>query len=300
MSSTASLSLTSTQALRRKKIKRGLLQVFMICTVIVWLSPVLWTVYTSLRPYADTAARGYVSLPGQLNFSNYINAWRNADLPRYYMNSLLVTVPAVILTLLFASWVAFVVSRYSWRFNLFFLMLFTAGNLLPPQVILTPLFRMYNAMPLPHFLSQNGHWFDSLFGLVAINVAFQVGFCTFVLSNYMKTIPKELSEAAQVDGASVWRQYWKIIMPLTRPALGALAILEFTWIYNDFLWAYVLISTGNKRPITAALANLRGVFFTDNNLIAAGAMLAAIPTLTVYFILQRQFIGGLTLGSTKG
>jgi multiple sugar transport system permease protein len=297
---TASVTITSAQAGRRRKLKRGLLQAFLICTVIVWLAPVLWTVYTSLRPYADTAARGYVSLPGKISLTNYTTAWHNADLPRYYINTLLVTIPAVILALLFASSVAFVVSRFSFRFNLFFLMLFTAGNLLPPQVILTPLFRMYNAMPLPHFLSQNGHWFDSLFGLVAINVAFQVGFCTFVLSNFMKTIPKELSEAAQVDGASVWRQYWQVIMPLTRPALGALAILEFTWIYNDFLWAYVLISTGNKRPITAALANLRGVFFTDNNLIAAGAMLAAIPTLTVYFILQRQFIGGLTLGSTKG
>ena len=298
--STTSLTITSAQAGRKRKIKRGLLQAFLITTVIVWLSPVLWTIYTSLRPYADTAARGYVSLPGKISLTNYTTAWRNADLPRYYLNTLLVTIPAVILTLVLASCVAFVVSRFSFRFNLFFLMLFTAGNLLPPQVILTPLFRMYNAMPLPHFLSQNGHWFDSLFGLVAINVAFQIGFCTFVLSNFMKTIPKELTEAAQVDGASVWRQYRKIIMPLTRPALGALAILEFTWIYNDFLWAYVLISTGNKRPITAALANLRGVFFTDNNLIAAGAMLAAIPTLTVYFILQRQFIGGLTLGATKG
>src|SRR4029450_11076235 len=110
-----------------------------------------------------------------------------------------------------------------------------------------------------------------------------VGFCTFVLSNFMKTIPHELTEAARVDGASVWRQYRTIIMPLTRPAVAALAILEFTWIYNDFLWAFVLISSGDKKPITSALANLRGVFFTDNNLIAAGAMLAAIPTLAVYF-----------------
>jgi multiple sugar transport system permease protein len=298
--STASLTITNAQASRRRKLKRAFLQVFLIGTVIVWLAPVLWTFYTSLRPYADTAARGYVSLPGKINFSNYVNAWRNADLPKYYINTLLVTVPAVILTLLLASCVAFVVSRFSFRFNLFFLMLFTAGNLLPPQVIVTPLYRMYNAMPLPHFLSSNGHWFDSLFGVVAIHVAFQVGFCTFVLSNFMKTIPHELTEAAQVDGASVWRQYRTIIMPLTRPAVAALAILEFTWIYNDFLWAFVLISSGDKKPITSALANLRGVFFTDNNLIAAGAMLAAIPTLAVYFALQRQFIGGLTLGSTKG
>ena len=103
-----------------------------------------------------------------------------------------------------------------------------------------------------------------------------------------------------VDGASVWRTYWTVIMPLTRPALAALATLEFTWIYNDFFWALVLMCTGDKRPITSALNNLEGQFFTDNNLIAAGAIMVAIPTLIVFFALQKQFISGLTLGSTKG
>jgi multiple sugar transport system permease protein len=98
----------------------------------------------------------------------------------------------------------------------------------------------------------------------------------------------------------VWRQFWKIILPLCRPALAALATLEFTWIYNDFFWALVLMRTGEKRPIVSALSNLEGVFFKDNNLIAAGALLAALPTLIVYFALQRQFVRGLTLGATKG
>jgi multiple sugar transport system permease protein len=96
------------------------------------------------------------------------------------------------------------------------------------------------------------------------------------------------------------RQFFGIIMPLCRPALAALATLQFTWIYNDFLWAIALIQSGEKRPITSALANLQGVFFTDNNLIAAGAMLAALPTLIVFALLQRHFISGLTLGASKG
>ena len=180
------------------------------------------------------------------------------------------------------------------------LMLFTAGNLLPAQVIITPLYRLYLILPLPAPLSTNGVWYDQYFGIMMIHIAFQLGFCTFVLSNYMKTISRELTEAALVDGASVFRTYWQVILPLCKPPLAALATLEFTFIYNDFFWALVLMFTGNKRPITSALNNLQGQFFSDNNLLAAGAIIIAAPTLIVYFILQRQFIRGLTLGSTKG
>jgi multiple sugar transport system permease protein len=285
---------------RRPRASRVALQAFLILTAAVWLLPVAWAVYTSLRPYSDTAERGYVSLPGVLNLQNYINAWTQADLPHYYANTLIVVGPALVLTLLLSSFVAFVVARFPFRYNLTLLMVFTAGNLLPQQTIITPLYRMYLALPLPEWLSDTGLFFDSYVGIIAIHVAFQMGFCTFVLSNYMKTIPKELTEAALVDGASVWRTFWNVIVPLTRPALAALATLEFTFIYNDYFWAIVLVQTGAKRPITSALSNLQGLFFTDNNLIAAGAVLVALPTIITYLLLQRHFVRGLTLGATKG
>ncbi len=116
----------------------------------------------------------------------------------------------------------------------------------------------------------------------------------------MKLLPKSLNEAARIDGAGVWKQYWQIIMPLTLPALAALATLEFTWIYNDFFWAVVLEQRGADRPITSSLANLGGEFSTDDNLIAAASMFVALPTLIVYLALQRYFIAGLTVGSEKG
>jgi multiple sugar transport system permease protein len=285
---------------RRPAGPRLVLQAFLMFTAAVWLLPVVWAVYTSLRPYADTAERGYVSLPGVLSFQNYVNAWTQADLPHYYFNTLIVVAPAMILTLLLSSFVAFVVARFPFRYNLMLLMVFTAGNLLPQQTIITPLYRLYLALPLPDWLSDSGLFFDSYVGIIAIHVAFQMGFCTFVLSNYMKTIPKELTEAALVDGANVWRTFWSVIVPLTRPALAALATLEFTFIYNDYFWALVLVQTGSKRPITSALSNLQGLFFTDNNLIAAGAVLVALPTIITYLALQRHFVRGLTLGATKG
>ena len=276
------------------------LHLFLIFVAILWLAPVVWTLYTSLRPYSETAEKGYVSLPDTITFENYTNAWTDGEIPHFFWNSLLITVPALVITLFFASCVGFVVSRLSFRFNVTLLIIFLAANLLPPQVVIPPLYRMYLEIPLPTFMSENGKLYDSLYGLIAIHVAFQTGFCAFVLSNYMKTIPKSLGDAARVDGASVVRQFFGIIMPLCRPALAALATLQFTWIYNDFLWAIALIQSGEKRPITSALANLEGVFFTDNNLIAAGAMLAALPTLIVFALLQRHFISGLTLGASKG
>jgi multiple sugar transport system permease protein len=103
-----------------------------------------------------------------------------------------------------------------------------------------------------------------------------------------------------VDGAGVVRQYFQIILPLSLPALAALATLEFTFIYNEFLWPLILVSTGSKLPITAALNNLQGEFFTDNNLLAAGALMTALPTLLVFVVLQKYFVNGLTLGANKG
>ena len=288
------------KAIRRGRRTNARLHVFLTVVCILWLIPVLWALYTALRPYSDTAAHGYVSIAHSLSLENFKNAWTQADLPHYYINSAIVTIPAIIITLLLASFVAFGISRYSWRLNLALLMLFTAGNLLPQQVIITPLYRLFLEIPLPSFLSESESLYDSFWGIIGIHVAFQLGFCVFVMSNYMKTIPMELTEAAMVDGASVWRQYWGIIMPLCKPPLAALATLEFTWIYNDFFWALVLMNSGDKRPITSALAGLQGQFFTNNNLIAAASLVAALPTLIVYFVLQRQFIGGLTLGSTKG
>ena len=285
---------------RRLRPRRVALYAFLTAMAVTWLFPLLWAVFTSLRSYADTQANGYISLPASLSLDNFVNAWNQANFPQYYLNSAIIAIPAVIITLIVGSMVAFVVSKFSWRFNLLVLMIFTAGNLLPQQVIIVPLFRLYLTLPLPAPLSDNGLFYDQFFGIILINVVFQTGFCVFVFSNYMKTLSHDLTEAALVDGASVLRIWWSVILPLCRPAFAALATLEFTFVYNDFFWALLLMKTGSRRPVTAGLQNLQGEFFTDTNLLAAGALLAAIPTILVYLALQRQFVRGLTLGATKG
>jgi multiple sugar transport system permease protein len=280
---------------------RGLIAtVCMAVLALLWLFPLLWAVLNSFRDYAYTQAHGYASFGGW-TLQNYVDVWQNAELGKYFVNSLIITVPAVVLTLFLSSLAAFVLARFSYRFNLALLGLFLAANLMPPQALLIPVFRLYREVPLPMFMSDTGQLLGSYWGLIGINVAFQIGFCTFVLSNYMKTLPIEIYESAEVDGASVWRQYWQLTMPLVRPALAALAVLQTTWIYNEFFWATVLLGgQGDKFPITSALNNLRGQFFTDYNLLSAGSVLIALPVLLVFFVLQKHFVAGLTLGSTKG
>lgn len=274
--------------------------VAMAVLALLWLFPLLWAVLNSFRSYAYTQANGYLSFGGW-TLDNYRAVWENADLGKYFVNSLIITVPAVVATLFLSSLVAFVLARFSYRFNLTLLAIFLAANLMPPQALLIPVYRMFREIPLPLFMSETGTMLGSYWGLIAINVAFQMGFCTFVLSNYMKTLPHEIYEQAQIDGASVWRQYWQLTLPLVRPALAALATLEVTWIYNEFFWATVLLGgQGDKFPITSALNNLRGQFFVDYNLLSAGSVLVALPVLIVFFVLQKQFVAGLTLGSTKG
>jgi multiple sugar transport system permease protein len=275
-------------------------QLFLISASVLWLLPIAFALYIAVRPYSDTTKYGYVSLPHDLTLKNFSDAWVQSDMLHFFWNSVLITVPAVIIVLALASGVAFILTRVNLRINITLLILFTAGNLLPQQVVITPLYRIFLKIPLPSFLGDSGLMYNSITGLIVINVAFQLGFCVFVLSNYMKSIPEEMYEAALVDGATLWTRFWKLTIPLCRPALAALATLLTTWIYNDFFWAITLMSSGDKRPVTSALANLQGQFVSNQNLIAAAAMIAAVPTLIVYILLQKQFIAGLSLGSSKG
>jgi len=278
---------------------RVLLHAVLIISGIAWVLPLAWAVFTSFRSYEDTAQKGYVSWPERLSLQNYVQAFTQGELSKYFLNTMIIVVPALLLTLFLSSMAAFVLSRFSFRGNLFMLLMFTAGNLLPPQVIITPLFHIFRLVPLPDFMSSSGTLLNSYWAVILVQVAFQIGFCIFVLTNYMKMIPQEITEAALVDGASIWRQYRSVILPLCRPGLAALGTLQFTWMYNDFFWALVLMQSGKIRPITSALDNLSGTFFTNNNLIAAASVLIALPTIVVYILLQKHFVQGLTVGAIK-
>jgi multiple sugar transport system permease protein len=301
MTATAMAGQRTTHNRARRRATRAGLYIFLSVLALIFMWPLLYAIYMSLRPYGEIVSNpsGPFSLPATLNLDNYFTVWNAQNMPGFFWNTLVITIPSVLLTLWISSMVAFAISKYSWRFNLLVLMIFTAGNLLPPQVIIVPLYRLYLMLPLPAPLSDNGLMYDQFTGLILIHTTFQTGFCTFVLSNYMKTLSKELIEAAQIDGAGVFTIYRRVILPLCTPAIAALATLLSVWIYNDFFWALMLFKSGDKRPITAALNNLSGAFFTDPTQLAAVSVIAAVPTIVLYIVLQRFFVSGLTLGSVK-
>jgi multiple sugar transport system permease protein len=278
---------------------RIVLHVFLWAVSLAWLFPIMWALLNSFRDYSYTAQHGYVSFGG-FTLKNYANAWTQGDFGIHFWNSLVITAPAVIITLFLSCCMGFVLSRFSFKLNLTLLGVFLAANLLPPQALLIPVYRMFRSIEVPFWLSDSGTLLNTPIGVILMNIAFQLGFCTFVLSNYMKTIPNEIYESARVDGASVLRQFFQLTLPLCRPPLAALATLQVTWVYNEFFWATVLLQRGDKFPVTSSLNNLQGQFFTDYNLLSAGSVLVMLPVLIIFFALQRQFVSGLTLGATKG
>jgi multiple sugar transport system permease protein len=253
------------------------------------MSPLFSALITSVRTMDDISLNGFWSIPQEITYQNYIDAWTRGNVSQYLLNSFIITIPALIGTLFLSSLSAFALARYRFRLNLPIFFMYVAGTMLPFQILLLPVFLMMNRIGL----------YNSYQGVILIHIAFQLGFCTFVLRNFMRTLPGEIFDAARIDGASEFGIYWRIAMPLSIPGLAALAVLEFTWIFNDYLWALILIQDDALKPVTAGLSSLQGQFVTNWPLVVAGALLAAVPTLVIFFILQRYFIGGLTLGATK-
>jgi multiple sugar transport system permease protein len=301
----SSVSTTSSSVYAPKVKSRGpraVLQAFLITMALAWLVPLVGAVLSAFRNEQELRDNGVISFPRALTLQNFRDAFERGEMGRKFFNTFFILVPSLCLILLFSSLVGFACTRFSGKFNVLFLVIFTAGNLMPQQVIFQPVFQIFKRIPWPDILSDTntGNLLGTKIGVIIIHVAFQTGFCTFVISNYMRTLPKELTEAALVDGASVNTQFWKIVLPLCRPALAALGTLEFTWLYNDFFWGSVMLQKGAEKPITSSIAQLSGAFSTQDSLVAAASVIIAIPTITVYFLLQKQFIGGLTLGANKG
>ncbi len=256
---------------------------------LLWLVPIFASLITSFRTMDDITINGFWSIPSVLSFRNFERAWIDAQVNKYLLNSFIITIPSLFGMMFLSSMSAYALARFKFRGNLFFYFMYVAGTLLPFQILLLPVFRLTNALGL----------YNTYGALILIHTAFQLGFCTFVLRNFMRTVPNEILDAARVDGCGEFRIYWQIMLPLTLPALAALGTLEFTWVFNDYLWAIILVQSDSLRPVTAGLATLRGQYNTDWPVITAGALLATLPTLFVFIFLQRYFIQGLTLGSGK-
>lgn len=290
MATIASLTQPSDQALRRRRQIFGAIQfVALTGLTLLWLVPVFAALITAFRTMDDIMINGFWAIPETLSLDKFTQAWERARLRQYLLNSFIITIPSLIGMLFLSSLSAYALARFKFKGNLFIYFMYVAGMMLPFQILLLPVFRLANSLSI----------YNTYGALIIIHTAFQLGFCTFVLRNFMKTVPGEILDAACVDGCGEFRIYYQIMLPLSLPSLAALATLEFTWVFNDFLWALILLQSDSLRPVTAGLATLQGQYVTDWPLITAGALLATLPTILVFIFLQRYFIQGLTLGSGK-
>ena len=257
--------------------------------LILWLLPLLGVAMTSVRPASDLAAGNYFGLPSYLAFENYADVFRNSPIAHYILNSFKVTIPTVIGCLILSCMTGFALAIYKFRSNLLIFFLFVAGNFVPSQILMIPVRDLTLTLGL----------YNSTAGLALFHIAFQAGFCTLFMRNFIKSLPFELIEAARVEGVAEWRIFWYIVLPLMRPAIAALSVLIFTFIWNDFFWATVLTTSPDAQPITAGLSSLNGQWVAAWHLVSAGSILAALPPVAMFFLMQKHFIAGLTLGAVK-
>ncbi len=258
--------------------------------LVIWLLPLAGVALTSVRPASDLAQGNYFGLPSAFAWRNYVDIFTNTPLASYMRNSVIVTIPTVIGTVALSCMTGFALAVYRFKSNLLLFFMFVAGNFVPFQILM---------VPVRDLTVQTG-LYNTYLGLILFHIAFQTGFCTLFMRNFIKGLPFELIESARVEGVSELRIFWFIVIPLMRPAIAALAVLVFTFIWNEYFWATVLTQGSAVQPVTAGLFSLNGQWIAQWHLVSAGSILAALPPVLMFFFMQKHFIAGLTLGATKG
>lgn len=257
----------------------------------LWLLPLIAIFMTSIRPASDIATGNVFGIPSSFQlFQNYGEVFAKTDALKYLINTLLIAVPSMLISVALAclTGYALAIYKFKWALPLFFL--FVAGNFVPFQILMLPVVDMSNRLEI----------INTVPGLVMFHAAFQTGFCTLFMRNFIKALPFELIESARLEGVDEFRIFWHLVLPLVKPAIAALCVLIFTFIWNDFFWATVLIQESASLPITVGVRTLNGEFVQQWHLVSAASLLAAVPPVLMFFAMQKHFIAGLTLGATKG
>lgn len=265
-----------------RRLYRGLLP----ATLALWLLPLFGVALTSLRSAEDLNSGNVWGWPSEFSLvDNYAAVLSASRMGQFILNSFAIAIPAVAGTLVLSCMAGFALAKFRFPGNLLVMTLFIAGNLSPFQSLMIPVRELMVGLGL----------YDTRWALILFHVAFQTGFSTLLMRNFITQIPDSYLEIARMQGASEFRVLWTIVLPLIRPAIGAVSVLTFTFVWNDFFWALVLVHSDQVRPVTAGLQSLRGMWISAWHLMCAAAILAAIPPVSIFIAMQRQFVAGLTL-----
>ena len=275
---------------KRSQLYQYSYKVIVPVSLLIWLLPLFAIFMTSIRPSMDINAGNIFGWPSNFQMlTNYIAVFEQSEAATYFLNSIKITIPTVIISVALACLAGYALSVYKFRAALPLFFIFVAGNFVPFQILMVPV----------RDLSVQLGLYDTVTGLVLFHAAFQTGFCTLFMRNFIKTLPFDLIESARIEGVGEFQIFWYVVLPLVRPAIAALSVLIFTFVWNDFFWATVLTQGENSKPITAGIRALNGQFVSQWHLVSAASILAAVPPVMMFFLMQKQFIAGLTLGAVK-
>ncbi len=267
----------------------------LVLTIIcaLWLIPTVGTLVTSFRTVNDAESSGWwttLGSLGNLTFANYSEAWTNSNFGNAFINSFAITLPAVFIPLLVASFAAYAFTFMEFKGRDVLFLTIVAMLVVPNYVALVPMLRIYG------YFGLNG----TFAAVWLAHIGFGMSLAIYILRNYMATLPKTVIESAKIDGASHFQTFFRLVLPMSVPAIASFAIFQFLWVWNDLLVALVFIGPGSNEPVTVALTGLRGQLGQGWNLTTAGGFLTMVVPIIVFLALQRFFIRGLTAGAVKG
>jgi raffinose/stachyose/melibiose transport system permease protein len=273
----------------QERFTNTVLYAILIVMAVAWLTPFMIILLTSVRSMGDLFDNGVFAWPREFVFSNFVRAWNVGGFSTYFRNSLLVIIMKVPLGIVIASLAAYPLAKMNFRFNNVIFIFFLVGIAIPIHVTLTPLLVMMKQLGIQ----------GTLFALIPPYVVFGLPFQIFVMRGFFRTVPSELLEAARMDGAHEWSIFWRILMPLSAPALATLFIIDALATWNELLIALVLISASQWRTVPAGLLQFQGEFASNYVQLMAGVLISITPIVLLYIFLQRYMVSGLTAGALK-
>jgi len=265
-----------------------LMHIFLVGTALAVLYPIFMMVMSGFKTNAEIFGAPF-ALPNSLNFDNYAVIWNTTDVPRYLLNSTIVTLISVIVLLVTGTMAAYAISRYKFRGSIMVSLFFLAGLMLPLRLAIIPLFVQLKAMGLV----------DNLFGLIFIYTAMSLPSTVFILTGFLRSLPSELEDSARVDGASELRIMVQIMVPLITPAMVIAGIYNAVPIWNDFFFPLIFIQTPENKTLAQGLTSFFGEYSVNFGVLYAGLTLAALPVVAVFIIQSKRFIAGMTAGAIK-
>lgn len=261
--------------------------VLIICALIV-LIPLVDLVLLSFKDLPDIVGHPF-SLPNSWHFQNYIDAWNQGNLFSFLINTAIVAVVSVVIILLFSAMAAYVIARFEFRGNQLIYLGFLAGLALPIQMIAVPVFILMKQLNL----------LDNIFSVILVYSASGMSFSVFLLVNFIRSVPKDLEEAAFLDGAGYFQTFTRVILPLVRPALSTVGLLNFVSAWNGFFFPLILLQNPDHLTVAVGVLSFVGQYATQWNLLLPALVIVMIPTILVFFFASKQFIRNMTAGAVK-